>query len=277
LSRPDRVSEELRAKVQAAAVALGYRVRQPARSPEADASAVTIVCKGGVWARLADSLGDSLERQGLETARLTATRPEQTWTHLDGMARIALIGLRPPEPLLARAATGELRLATIVDGPASCFPVSVIEYAAHAALSSALAALRGLGHRGIVRWQARAAPLFDAGRQLDPDVTDMRWLESGSVTALICDDAPTAAWAVLAARQSGIQVPEELSIVALADHPILRVVSPSVTAFSEPIGEIVGALVNALLSEEPSTGAIHTPKVRVAVRASMAPPTMRST
>jgi LacI family transcriptional regulator len=280
LGRPDRVSEALRAKVHAAAVHLGYRVRQPALTQETDARAVAIVCDGHLspWARIADALGEALESEGLETVRLVSGKPARTWLRLDGMARIALIGLRPPDTLVARAAAGTLRLATVGDHPASGAVVCEVRYAPRASLAAALAALRGLRHRHIGRWRARVAAMLDAGRGLDRHAGDLRrWLEAGSLTALICDDAPTAVEAVLAACDSGIRVPEELSIVALEDHPILRAVSPSVTAFSEPIGEIVRALAHGLISGEARTAPMPMFKVRVAVRASAAPPGTRFT
>jgi DNA-binding LacI/PurR family transcriptional regulator len=223
---------------------------------------------------VAEALGDTLAGQGLRALQLIAAEDERTWAHLDGMARIALIGMRPPGPLLARVAAGALQLISVGAHAASASGVSHIRYAPHAGLAAALAALRSLGHRRIGHWQARAGALVDSGQGIDRDGGDLRrWLETESMTALVCNDAATAAWAVLAAHHSGFRVPDELSIVALEDHPILRVVSPSVTAFSEPIGEIVQALVHALVSGDGSTKAGPAFKGRVAVRASTGPPT----
>jgi DNA-binding LacI/PurR family transcriptional regulator len=270
LSRPDRVSDALRANVHAAAVSLGYRVRQPVRAPERGGGTAAIIWdqRHGVWVRVAEGLANALERQGLTTLRI-ASAHERAWSWVDAVSAIAWIGLRPPESVLARAAAGEPRLVTVGEQSRSAAVQCHIDYPAQAGLAMALAGLRSLGHRRIGRWPGWPMPsdaaATDADRAAD---TLRRWCEREAMTALICDDAPTAAWAVLAAQDAGLRVPEALSIVALADHPMLRVVSPSITAISEPIGEIVRVLVREFVRD--GEGAINRPsfKARVAVRAS---------
>lgn len=84
-----------------------------------------------------------------------------------------------------------------------------------------------------------------------------------------------AVGALHAAWELGVRVPEELSIVACGDTPLLEFVRPPLTAVRAPFAELgasaVDALVEQLLGGEPSDAVVDA-RPEVVVRASTAPP-----
>lgn len=245
-------------------------MRQPARPPT-ERTAVVCVGGQGIWMQVAEALVRVLPERGVQAVRLTPAA-DCTALGMDGIVGVAFVGLRPPAEVLARASAGDLRITTIGALGTELPAGTSIRYPAHSALALAIGALRSLGHRGIARLQGGSTdagdPLGevarDAGRDRPADALQ-------PVTAVICDDAPTAAWAVLRAGQLGIRIPEDLSIVALADHPLLGAISPAVTAIREPVEAMALALADALTAHR-WHAAGPTLKPRLTVRASIATP-----
>ncbi len=91
-------------------------------------------------------------------------------------------------------------------------------------------------------------------------------------TALICGDERGALTAISIAHAMGIAVPEELSIIALAESWLAEVAVPPLTTFAAPVDALaahaVSALVAQMRGEEWSLTAHSLPTPRLSVRAS---------
>lgn len=135
-----------------------------------------------------------------------------------------------------------------------------------AARALAVDHLTALGHRAIVHVATGAA---DDGHRLGA-----AWALPADGTALV---APTASFALGFARglrERGIRVPEDVSVVALEDHPDAAHFTPPVTAIATDPAELAEAAVDALLRARERSGRAADPQAspRLAVRASTAPP-----
>lgn len=67
-------------------------------------------------------------------------------------------------------------------------------------------------------------------------------------TAIIAADGPMAVGALKAARDSGLDVPMDLSLLCFDDAPWLELLSPPITAVAQPIAEIADAAVRSLVA-----------------------------
>ncbi|MET3901075.1 LacI family transcriptional regulator [Devosia sp. UYZn731] len=101
--------------------------------------------------------------------------------------------------------------------------------------------LAELGGTGEVAWQHKSPFSID----LDQDVLDV--LERRDVTALMCGNDMIAIGALRAARQLGIAVPEELSVVGFDDIPWASIVTPALTTVNQPVAEMAAAALTLLL------------------------------
>ena len=92
-------------------------------------------------------------------------------------------------------------------------------------------------------------------------------------TAVICDDDILAGGVYLAARELGLRIPEDLSVVGFDDLPFVRVLSPGLTtigADAEQLGAVAfGALASVMAGEQVGG---QTLPVELVVRDSTAPP-----
>jgi DNA-binding LacI/PurR family transcriptional regulator len=166
---------------------------------------------------------------------------------------------------------------------------------------AALEHLLGLGHRRIAqlgsrvqyptfqirraRWRAAlesvgvepsdelwAGSVFDfdhaavaAGRLLDAD---------SPPTAIICDDDILAGGVYLAARERGLRIPEDLSVVGFDDLDFAKVLEPPLTtvgADAEQLGAVAFRLLADLIAGEPGESGQILP-IDLVVRESTAPP-----
>ena len=67
-------------------------------------------------------------------------------------------------------------------------------------------------------------------------------------TAIIAADGPMAIGALKAARDAGLRVPLDLSLMSFDDAPWLELLDPPMTAIAQPIPQIAGAAVDALIA-----------------------------
>ena len=92
-------------------------------------------------------------------------------------------------------------------------------------------------------------------------------------TAVICDDDILAGGVYLAARELGLRIPGDLSVVGFDDLPFVRVLSPGLTtigADAEQLGAVAfGALASVMAGEQVGG---QTLPVELVVRDSTAPP-----
>jgi DNA-binding LacI/PurR family transcriptional regulator len=99
-------------------------------------------------------------------------------------------------------------------------------------------------------------------------------LDEGGFTAVICDDDILAGGAYLAARERGIRIPEDLSVVGFDDLDFARVLAPPLTTVGVDAEHLGAAAFEALakdLAGEPVAPEQIIP-VELLVRESTAPP-----
>ena len=176
-------------------------------------------------------------------------------------------------------------------------------YAAH--LAGARAAtdhLLELGHRRIAlitgssgwfateeRINGYQAALFNAGVPVAPELIVQGNFEiesgrSGAHTLLGLDEPPTAIFAsndnmavgaIQAARERGLRVPEDLSVVGFDDADISRIVTPMLTTVRQPLEEM-GRMAVSLLTRLLEQQRVETLRIelatRLVLRESTAPP-----
>jgi LacI family transcriptional regulator len=125
---------------------------------------------------------------------------------------------------------------------------------------TAIEHLLGLGHERIAPGVAAAAQLLDLA---DPP------------TAIFCANDPLACGTLRAARERGLHVPENLSIVGFDDFPLAGGANPPLTTIRQPAAEMgragVGLIVRQLTSREIRGPQLELP-TRLIVRESTAPP-----
>lgn len=69
----------------------------------------------------------------------------------------------------------------------------------------------------------------------------------GGCTAVICGSDMMALGVVRAARERGLKVPEQLSVVGFDDSPLIAFTDPPLTTIRQPVAALAGAAVRALL------------------------------
>jgi DNA-binding LacI/PurR family transcriptional regulator len=104
-----------------------------------------------------------------------------------------------------------------------------------------------------------------------------RLLETCRPTAVICSSDLMALGAISEARQAGLSVPGDLSVVGFDDIPLGSYCTPALTTLAQPIAEIARAAVDGLLADLEGQGAEPSAHSRVfrprlVVRDSTAPP-----
>ncbi|GAA2650221.1 LacI family DNA-binding transcriptional regulator [Streptomyces lunalinharesii] len=82
-------------------------------------------------------------------------------------------------------------------------------------------------------------------------------IEQG-VTAIVCASDMMALGAIRAARQRGLDVPREVSVVGFDDSPLIAFTDPPLTTIRQPVQAMGQAAVRALLEEIGGTPAPHS-------------------
>ncbi|MCQ6552013.1 LacI family transcriptional regulator [Streptomyces sp. C10-9-1] len=77
-------------------------------------------------------------------------------------------------------------------------------------------------------------------------------------TAVVCASDMMALGAVRAARQQGLRVPEDVSVVGFDDSPLIAFTDPPLTTVRQPVQAMGQAAVRALLEEIGGTPAPHS-------------------
>jgi DNA-binding LacI/PurR family transcriptional regulator len=292
-----RISARTEEAVRAAAVELGYRPNVAARTLRTGvARTVGLVVPDitnpffGPMLRGAQA---AAMRAGY-TVMLVDIARDRTWEAQSVEALLA----GPSDGLLLFAAAlppGETRPAIAIERLPGELPVVRLDV--DDGIGQAVDHLLGLGHRRIAHLAAAfEAPTFElreAGirRRLaaagldDPPTVHARitiphaaeaareLLESGA-TAVLCDDDVLAAGVYVAARERGIRVPRDVSVVGFDDLAFAIALDPPLTtvaADAEQLGAVAfDALAAALAGDEPPADQVLP--VRLVVRGSTAPP-----
>lgn len=77
-------------------------------------------------------------------------------------------------------------------------------------------------------------------------------------TAIVCASDMMALGAIRAARQQGLSVPGDVSVVGFDDSPLIAFTDPPLTTIRQPVAAMSQAAVNALLEEIGGTPAPHS-------------------
>ncbi|GAA3617700.1 LacI family transcriptional regulator [Streptomyces sp. S1A] len=100
-------------------------------------------------------------------------------------------------------------------------------------------------------------------------------LISAGCTGVVCGSDLMALGVVRAARQRGLEVPRELSVVGFDDSELIAFTDPPLTTVRQPVKAMASAAVNALLEEIGGNPVQHSEFVfqpELVVRGSTAPP-----
>ncbi|KTW10878.1 LacI family DNA-binding transcriptional regulator [Sphingomonas sanguinis] len=93
-------------------------------------------------------------------------------------------------------------------------------------------------------------------------------------TAIIASNDQMALATLELARERGLAIPDDLSLVSFDDTPIVRFVHPPLTAVVQPIADVTARAVELIIAEQAGrptpTGPVITP-AELAIRASTAP------
>jgi DNA-binding LacI/PurR family transcriptional regulator len=83
-------------------------------------------------------------------------------------------------------------------------------------------------------------------------------LIASGCTAIVCASDMMALGAIRAARQLGLSVPGQISVVGFDDSPLIAFTDPPLTTIRQPVAAMSQAAVNALLEEIGGTPAPHS-------------------
>jgi LacI family transcriptional regulator, repressor for deo operon, udp, cdd, tsx, nupC, and nupG len=132
-------------------------------------------------------------------------------------------------------ALGHRRIG-LISGPNRFMPVQRKTAGYRAAMERLMGAvdedLVSLSLFGVEGGQAAAARLLDRG-----------------VTGIVCGSDLMALGAIRAARQRGLSVPEDLSVVGYDDSPLIAFTDPPLTTLRQPVNAMAVAAVRALIDE----------------------------
>ncbi|WP_228985534.1 substrate-binding domain-containing protein, partial [Streptomyces sp. DH12] len=77
-------------------------------------------------------------------------------------------------------------------------------------------------------------------------------------TAVVCASDMMALGAIRAARQRGLEVPDDISVVGFDDSPLIAFTDPPLTTVRKPVPAMGQAAVRTLLEEIGGTPAPHS-------------------
>lgn len=104
-------------------------------------------------------------------------------------------------------------------------------------------ALREHGVEARPGWRLRGDLSCESGR-----LCALRLLNAASPTAIFAVNNNMAVGAMQAAREQGLRVPEDLSVVGFDDSPVSQMIRPKLTVVRQPL-ERIGAAVRELLTD----------------------------
>ncbi|MGY2050323.1 LacI family DNA-binding transcriptional regulator [Methylobacterium sp. JK268] len=201
---------------------------------------------------------------------------------------------------LATLTSASVPIVTIDQGASSPFPTVIADN--YEGARAAMRHLADLGHRRIAfitgngrlaSARERLRAFQDMREQLglseeEAPIAEGNFLQKGGFeaarqllarpqppTAIFAANDVSAAGAVAAAREAGLRVPDDLSVMGFDDTPLAGQLHPTLTTIRQPMREMARAAVNLLLAMiagiEPPTHRIVLPTELVA-RQSTAPP-----
>jgi DNA-binding LacI/PurR family transcriptional regulator len=191
---------------------------------------------------------------------------------LSAYERLAFAG-RVDGFLLADVEVDDPRFALLQDAglpvvlaghPVGACPFPWVETRHAEGITSAVEHLRGLGHERLAflggspdhehvqvrlgRWQAAGGGGAVVHAQPDAVAQAAREVLSSSPTAIVCTSDPLALAVVSAARDAGLSVPGDVSVVGFDDSPLAALASPALTSVRVDYAEFGAAAAGALLA-----------------------------
>ena len=312
LSRPDVVSPDTRRKVMQAVDKLGFTPNSAAKNLRTLRSGKLLVTVPDIsnpfFALILQGIEETAQREGYAVLLGDTQHDEQREERYAAMLKrkeadgLIFLGHRLPKEA-ASLIQSTLGRAPVVNGcefnPELGVPSVHIDNAK--AASDALDHLYGLGHRriGIItgplvsplsRDRLRGATSRAKKARAEDDFIVMHGdfsIESGRAsaerllgrrdrpTAVFCFNDEMAIGVIDAARDRGVRVPDELSVVGFDDIRFARYLAPPLTTIAQPMREIgertVRLLLEILSGSTTSPVSVTLPHALV-VRASTAPP-----
>jgi LacI family transcriptional regulator len=295
-----QVSDETKDRVRKVATDLGYEAHPIARALASGRSGMVgilgpsledlwqqrFVAEAGRtllehdhFALILDAGGDP-ERQRILAAQL---RDQQ----VDGL----MISPVDPSDGFWTELAEALAVVSIGDALAGAGAAGEVLFDNRTGVTGALEHLHGLGHRRIVVLRPPAAPTTDRPAEvlvasegarlgLNVDVVSTPYeLEEATAVAhavLTADEQPTAAFCFsdsiaygvyAAARELGLSIPEQLSVIGYDDHPVSALLAPPLTSFdwdSDHVVEVaVGMTLGAIEGRRRRRRVVIEPRLRV--------------
>ena len=99
-------------------------------------------------------------------------------------------------------------------------------------------------------------------------------------TAVVCGDDAIASYAILAAQQEGIRVPDDISVIGIDDQKIMpfKYTGPDITTLRQPLYEIgfesIGILKSCIEQKSGDSPSVKVYKTELLVHESVAPPSL---
>jgi DNA-binding LacI/PurR family transcriptional regulator len=109
-----------------------------------------------------------------------------------------------------------------------------------------------LGATDVDHWIANTIFSIEGGEAAGRQLLDDR------CTAICCASDMMAIGAIRGARQRGLRVPEDVSVVGFDDSPLMGYIDPPLTTVRQPVREMALVAVRSLLDEIQGVGSPHT-------------------
>ncbi len=268
------IGDEMRARVRDVAERIGYRPNRSAQAVRTGRSTSIGLLVPDLTNPYYPALAQSVERKArdadytvvlLDASGLVANEDEAV-RYLENHGVAGAIWCQTGAWVNHRADAFQIPIA-VVGSPGQPFD----NVTAHDAAGGRLAAeyLLSLGHRRIGVLSGASVPEGQDDRHIafvralkgkaevvwdlktpysiDTDARVVDHLTQRSVTAVMCGNDLIAISVLRAARQLGIEVPRELSVVGFDDIPWAGIVTPALTTIRQPVSEMAAAAVNLLI------------------------------
>ncbi|MFJ8504752.1 LacI family DNA-binding transcriptional regulator [Streptomyces avermitilis] len=291
------VATDTRASVLSALDVLGYERPLRLRQRRADlVGLITPELDNPIFPAFAQVIGQALTRQGYTPVLATQTPGGSTEDELSemlvsrGVSGIIFVSGLHADTTADTQRYDRLRAQEVpfvlINGFSSKITAPFVSPDDRAAMRLAVTHLTELGHTriGLALGPKRFVPVqrkiegFQAGmrEQLGLSAEESRelvrhslyTLEGGQAaaaaligqgcTAVVCASDMMALGAVRAARQQGLDVPKDVSVIGFDDSPLIAFTDPPLTTIRQPVRSMGQVAVNALLEEIAGTPAPHT-------------------
>lgn len=302
-----QVPVETQERVREVADRLGYQADPIARALSSGRTGnVGLLCGSleDIWQQgVAAALGRGLLAAGLQALIVDATnRPDQEQRLAAQLVdqRVDALIVMPVDPRAGHwAAIAErVVLVSIGDSLPGAATAAEVVFDNEAAVADALQELAGAGHRRITVLTSMAAstpdrpaeavvhrvgPALGVTARLLTAPHDLTGATSVARRMLADPDRPTAvlclsdslAYGVYAAaRELGLALPADLSVMGFDDHPLSALLTPALSSYRWPLGELVSSVVSRTMQaiEQGSTGRRRVLVAQPRRRGSVAPP-----